>query len=516
MKSFRFLVSLIVPSVMVTLVVLCSCAQEVPESGVAIAAPPRITPDYADVVIPPNIAPLNFAIDEPGGRYFARIHSLSGTPVEVASTTGKIIIPPEPWKALLSENAGQDLQIDVYVKTEAGTWNRYQTIINHIATEPIDSHLVYRYMMPSSYFPKQMRICQRDLESFGEDIVLDTKSFENGCAHCHTFVGNDPDKILIGIRSTSFPSATVYAHDGVVEKISAKFGYTAWHPSGKIATYSVNKVRQFYHTARREIHDVVDLDSAIFYYDVAAQTIKKAAALADKQRLETYPAWTPDGKYLYFCSAPLLWTDMETVPPQHYDEVRYDLMRISYDVETDTWGTLETVLSAAKTGQSLLLPRVSPDGRFLLFCMSRYGCFPIYQPTSDLYLMDLKTGKYEKAPINSDYADAWHSFSSNSRWAVFSSKRLGGLFTRPFISYLDADGQMHKPFVLPQEDPRFYDSNHYVYSVPELITRPVAVETEALVQAIVSPTQIGVNAVTGATPAAGGTEAYKKGRQTVQ
>ena len=501
---------------MVTLLALCSCESEVPESATGIARRPRITPDGDGIVIPPNIAPLNFVIDEPGAEYLATIRSASGTPLKVASKTGRIVIPQRPWRALLSQNAGRDLQVDIHIKTEAGSWNRYETITRHIASEPIDSHLVYRYMMPSSYFPKQMQICQRHLESFEEETVLDSASFGDGCAHCHSFVGNDPGRILIGVRSTSFPSATVYAHDGQVDKIGAKFGYTAWHPSGRIATYSVNKVRQFYHTARAEIHDVVDLDSAIFYYDVTEQTIKKTPALADRQRLETYPAWTPDGKYLYFCSAPLLWTDMERVPPQRYDEVKYDLMRISYDVETDTWGTLETVLSAAETGRSILLPRISPDGRFLLFCMSEYGCFPIYQPTSDLYVMDLVAGEYAEAPINSEYADAWHSFSSNGRWVVFSSKRQGGLFTRPFISYVDAGGRMHKPFVLPQEDPFFYSACYHVYSVPEFITKPIAVRPDALVQTIVSPSQISVNAVTGATPAVGGTEAYKEGQQTVQ
>ena len=143
---------------------------------------------------------------------------------------------------------------------------------------------------------------------------------------------------------------------------------------------------------------------------------------------------------------------------------------------------VETVLSAAQTGLSILLPRVSPDGRFLLFCMSQYGCFPVYQPTSDLYLMDLQTGKYRKASVNSEYAESWHSWSSNSRWIVFSSKRQGGLFTRPFLSYVDANGETHKPFVLPQKHPSFYESCYRVYSVPELIAGPVTVDSEALVQ----------------------------------
>jgi hypothetical protein len=516
MKSGRSLIVRLVLPALVTALLVVSCRDEKPHAPVAVARQPKIAPDYAGIVIPPNIAPLNFTIDEPGDRYVARIHSTSGEPIEVVGRTGEILIPPARWKGLLGANAGQELRVDVYVRTGAGKWSQYETITNTIAPEAIDSHLVYRFMMPSSYFPKQMRICQRNLENFEEQTLLDTESFGKGCANCHSFVGNRPDQMLLGIRSTSFPSATAYVHDGRIEKIGAKFGYTAWHPSGKLAVYSINDVRQFFHTTRPEIHDVIDLDSLIVYYDLAKNQTKTAPALSDKKRLETYPAWSPDGKYLYFCSAPLLWEASETVPPKRYQEVRYDLMRIGYDIETDTWGTLETVLSAARTGQSILLPRISPDGRFLLFCLCQYGCFPVYQPTSDLYLMDVQTGQYRKASANSEYSESWHSWSSNSRWIVFSSKRQGGLFTRPYLSYVDANGETHKPFVLPQEHPSFYESCYSVYSVPELIAGPVAVDSEALLQTIVSPTQIGVNSVTGATPKTNSTEAYKKGRPSVQ
>lgn len=493
-----------------------SCDEEGPTSPKAVARLPEITPDFAGVVVPPNIAPLNFIIDEPGEGFAARIHSASGEPIEVVGKTSEIVIPLEKWKHLLTANAGNDLHVDVLVKTKNGQWNQYQTIDYAIAKEPIDSHLVYRFMKPSSYFPKRMRICQRNLETFDEKVLLDTRAFDNGCANCHSFVNNAPDRMLFGTRSLSFPSATVYVHDGQIDKIGAKFGYTSWHPSGRIVTYSINDVRQFFHTAQAEIHDVIDLDSLIVYYDVAKHETRTTPALSDKKRLETYPTWTPDGTYLYFCSAPLLWTDMQTVPPKQYREVRYDLMRIRYDVETDVWGPLETVLSAAETGRSILLPRVSPDGRFLLFCMSEYGCFPVYQPSSDLYLMDLSTGQYRKAAINSEYAESWHSFSSNSRWIVFSSKRQGGLFTRPFISYLDETGEAHKAFVLPQQHPSFYESCCQVYSVPELVTGPVDVDGEALVKTITGSEQIGVNSVTGATPRTTSRAAYKKGQSSVQ
>ncbi len=112
--------------------------------------------------------------------------------------------------------------------------------------------------------------------------------------------------------------------------------------------------------------------------------------------------------------------------------------------------------------------------------MCPYGCFPAFQPSSDLYLLDLATGAYGKPPINSEFSESWHSWSSNSRWIAFSSKRQGGTFTRCYLSYVDTAGRAHKPFVVPQRNPEFYDSFLKTFSVPELIAGPVAVSPAAL------------------------------------
>jgi Tol biopolymer transport system component len=308
-----------------------------------------------------------------------------------------------------------------------------------------------------------------------------------------------------------YGSSTLLARHGSVSKIGAKWGYTAWHPSGTVVVYSLNDVRQFFHAGRPEVRDVVDLDSALVCYLVEEQRAVCPAPLAEKDRLETYPAWSPDGQYLYFCSAPILWKDRNQVPPENYDKVKYDLRRVPYDVQTQQWGPAETVLFAEQTGLSILLPRISPDGRFLLFCMCAYGCFPAFQPSSDLYLMDLATRKYQRLAINSEDSESWHSWSSSSRWIAFSSKRQGGLFTRTYLSYVDADGQAHKAFVLPQQDPGYYDSLMETYSVPELVRGPVQAGRTSLARAARANAAITVEIpLTMATPKATKTAPYQE------
>ena len=76
---------------------------------------------------------------------------------------------------------------------------------------------------------------------------------------------------------------------------------------------------------------------------------------------------------------------------------------------------------------------------------------------------------------NSKDVDSYHSWSSNSRWLAFSSRRDDGLYTRPYFTYVDAQGKEHKPFMLPQADPDYYIAFMKSYNIPELITGPVPV-----------------------------------------
>jgi len=476
--------------------------------------PPKIQPDYCDTVIPPNIAPLNFLVEESGSQYCVKIHSIKGRAIQIFSRSPKIMIPQNQWHELLNANRGEQLNFDVFVNTAnapAATekWNRFSSITNQIAKEDIDGFLVYRRIHPGHGFWRKMGIYQRNLNRFDESLILDNGYFKEGCLNCHTFCNNRTDKMFIGIRSAFYGSSVLLIEDDDVNKIGTKFGYTSWHPSGKVAAYSINKVHQFFHTAASEVRDVIDLDSLLAYYLVDSKTIKTTPAISQKDRLETYPAWSPDGRYLYFCSAPLTWSDKHIIP-NYYNEIKYDLVRISYDIDSDTWGELETVLSAQDTGLSILLPRISPDGRWLLFCMCNYGCFPVYQESSDLYIIDLeaseRTGRYDyhRLEINSNKSESWHSFSSNGRWIAFSSKRRGGVFTRTYLSYVDRQGKVYNPLLLPQKDPSYYDSCLWTYSVPELIREPVGVTKERLGRVVRGRRKIsGQIPVTMATPKAG-------------
>jgi len=81
--------------------------------------------------------------------------------------------------------------------------------------------------------------------------------------------------------------------------------------------------------------------------------------------------------------------------------------------------------------------------------------------------------KYDPLSVNSSETESYHSWSSSSRWFVFSSRRIDGLYTRPYIAYIDENGNAAKPFLLPQRDPNFYDEFMKSFNIPEFTKGPM-------------------------------------------
>ena len=452
-----------------------------------LARPPRIRPDYRGLVIPPNLAPLNFAVEEPGRQFCLKISAADGDSLSVASDTPSLEIPIGPWRKLLQAHRGKPLDFDLYARGDDGRWSRFETFRNTVADAEVDRYAVYRLIRPVYNYFVRMGIYQRDLESYEETPVLRNAAFKNGCVNCHAFASGSPDRMLLQVRGGG-TTGMVLVREGAVETVNTKaFGgnpaaYSAWHPGGRAIAFSINALQQFFHSLG-EPRDVFDWGSDIGLYLVDSNTVITSPKLADPMRLETFPAWSPDGRWLYFCSAPPLSLE-------RFREVRYDLFRIRYDPERESFGGLEAVLAAKEAGGSLLEPAVSPDGRFLLFTICDYGSFPVFQRSADLALLDLgalPARRFQRLACNSPESDSWHAWSSNSRWIIFASKRRDGVFGRLYLSYVGEDGAAcGEPVLVPQRDPAFYDSCLNNYNRPELIKAPIRVHERDLARAILA------------------------------
>jgi tricorn protease-like protein len=246
--------------------------------------------------------------------------------------------------------------------------------------------------------------------------------------------------------------------------------YTAWHPNGELIAFSVNKILVNFTSNASKMVEVWDNASDLMIFNTNTNTITTSPKVSSGSR-ENLPCWSPDGKWLYFISAPKINKDTTNL---FFD--KYSLLRIPFDSQTMTWGDVDTVLSSKTTGKSITFPVVSPDGRYVLFCMINHGYFSIFDKNSDLYLLDLSTRDYKRLDIiNSPSTDSYHAWSKNSRWLVFSSKRMDDLCSRPYFTYFDNKGNFHKPFVLPQKDLDFYQEDTWNYNLPVLVDGKVAI-----------------------------------------
>ncbi|HDZ76485.1 MAG TPA: hypothetical protein ENH41_00150 [Candidatus Omnitrophica bacterium] len=436
-----------------------------------------ISPDYSDTVIPPNIAPLNFYIKDKAERYFVRMSARLGGDITIYSRSAAIKIPVKKWRRLLAKNKGGNLRWEIFVRKQ-NRWRRYKPVINKIANEEIDGFLVYRELFPQFYRKINMKIYQRNLENYARKVILDSKTVSGGCFNCHTFLRKKTNKFIIQVRHKGKNYMALYDEGKISLIMPALYkpgsAYLSWHPGGDLIAISVNMAyrifNRFFGGVPEEMLEYGDISGDIAVYNIKTNIVTTTRDISRPDRVETQPEWSPDGKYLYFISAP-------RVSIEEYEKIKYDLMRIGYDEKKNAWGKPELLISAKEAGLGVTFPKVSPDGKYLLFCMTDRSSFSILRGKTDLYLMDISSGVYRKLEINSERTDSYHSWSSNSRWFAFVTKRDDGVFAKTYFSYLDDEGNASKPFILPQKDPYFYDTFTGSYNVPELISEPVRVNS---------------------------------------
>ncbi|MDR1645646.1 MAG: hypothetical protein LBS05_07490 [Tannerellaceae bacterium] len=434
---------------------------------------PTLFPDYTDVTIPASIAPLNFRVE---GVYDAVDVVVEGSRqgrIHLQRKRATMAIPPDRWNRLLEENKGSDLNVTVAVK-QAGRWIRYRSFPIHVSDAPIDYGLAYRLIPPGYEVYGKMGIYQRQLSDFSQNALIENTLLPGNCVNCHSFRMGDPGLMSLHIRGAY--GATLLLSEGQLHLYNTKTDrtisncvYPYWHPSGRYIAYSVNETRQVFHEHKDKRVEVVDARSDIMVYNLESNELFTCPQLTSADAFETFPAFSPDGRTLYFCSA-------EARPvPNEYNQIRYNLCRIAFDPESGTFGSdVDTLVATSGMERSVSFPRPSYDGKYLMYTLADYGNFSIWHKEADLWLLDLATGhSRELDEVNSSDVESYHSWSSNSRWFVFSSRRMDGLYTRPYIASIDEAGRVGKPFLLPQKDPAYYESSLYSFNIPEFVAGPV-------------------------------------------
>jgi Tol biopolymer transport system component len=244
--------------------------------------------------------------------------------------------------------------------------------------------------------------------------------------------------------------------------------FCAWSPDGTKLAISANQYIVAAEPITLETQMAGENTSDIGIYDVEQGTTWLLPGADREDRLEIHPEWTPDGKQIVFATA---------APGRHPAFVPFDLAIIPYN---DGEGGKPTLIpGASANGRSNYYPRFSPDGRW--FCFNESDGGDLIRSSSDLYLMPATLdAPPHKLECNVPFAaDSWHSWSSNSRWILFASKREDGTYARLYMTEIDDQGHASPAIRLPEREDLLESFN-----IPEFVAHVPPVSEHGLYEAI--------------------------------
>jgi len=470
--------------------ILISC-DTVPENAQYVDKLPIIYPDYTGVTIPDSIAPLDFSMaDDSYSKIYVEIKGARGGEVYAEGHYADFDI--DEWHHLVSINKGSTLRVTVYAERE-GHWTKFREFPIYVSRYGLgDWGITYRRIAPSYESYSDMGIYERDLSNFEERALLVNAEIGGMCVNCHTPNATRPNQYVFHVRGEN--GCTYIHHDGKSEVLQAKNAelggsmvYPSWHPSGRYCAFSTNKTSQMFHFSKARRIEVYDSSSDIFVYDVAKHTILCDTTTMTQLNAENCPAFSGDGKWLYFTSA------RRQSYPDNYDKERYDLCRIAFDSSKGRFvGRVDTLVHASAIAKSITWPRPSYDGRYVMYTQMDYGYFSVWHPEADLYLLDLRTMQARPLhEVNSRHSESLHAWTANSHWFLFTSRRDDDHYTRIYLSSIDDKGRATKPFLLPQRDAkRYYARSLYSYNTPDFASKPAQIDCYDAGREIMRPERI--------------------------
>lgn len=432
---------------------------------------PALYPDYVDVTIPYNIAPLNFQLDDMEGVDWVDVVLKGSRSGDIHISTRRLVdFDKQEWNELVNKNKGGEIIVTLSCR-KADKWYSYKPFKIYVSSDKIDHSVVYRRIQYGYEAVCEIGLYETRLDSHNDRLMI-----KGGCFNCHTSNRCNPKQSMWHFRSAQgrgVGATAVITGDSVMmldtktNETSGGFVYGYWHPAGRYIAYALTGPRCFIPLCEEPV-DEFDTFADLIIYDVKTNEIIKDERFATRDFFNA-PAFSPDGKTLYFSYS------KNKYMPVNYKELDYDLLSVSFDEKTGKLGDkVDTLFRASTMGKSVSFARPSYDGKYILFALCGYGMLSVYNKDSDLWLYDVRKKKARAlTEVNTDESESFHNWSSTSKWIVFSSRRDDGFYARLYFAHIDSKGRFSKPFMLPKKDPKtFYGDFTGIYSVPEFATAP--------------------------------------------
>jgi tetratricopeptide (TPR) repeat protein len=204
------------------------------------------------------------------------------------------------------------------------------------------------------------------------------------------------------------------------------------------------------------------------WYSRQTGVLRPLAGADDPRFVQMGAVWSPDSRYLVFARAPAADPNPPAVPLAKFAgdpnelQIAYDLYRIPF--RGGEGGAPEPIAGASRNGMSNTFPKVSPDGRWIVFVQCRNG--ELMRPDSQLYIVPAAGGQARRMRCNTPRMNSWHSFSPNGRWLVFSSKARSP-YTQMYLTHIDADGNDSPPILIDNST-----AANRAVNIPEFVNVP--------------------------------------------
>ena len=209
-----------------SLLLLASCAQT-HENAEQVDHYPNMYPDYADVTIPVNIAPLNFEIRDKHLTNIETILTIEGADANDADNTltatsnsQNLKFDLDDWKAFLQKAVNKNVKVQIYSKSDDGEWTAFKSFKWQVVGDSIDPYLTYRLIEPDYEVWNKIQIRQRCIENWKETILTDHHLQENRCMNCHAFGNQNPNLSMVYVRGEG--GGAILNRNGKLRKLNLK------------------------------------------------------------------------------------------------------------------------------------------------------------------------------------------------------------------------------------------------------------------------------------------------------
>ena len=476
-------------------------AEAIAPAGAATAAPTlRITYPADGTLFPPeSVAPTVVWTDETGrvDRWNVVVRDDTGADVVTASVDTPRWRPSEDdWARIKQRSAERDAELVVagVDRTNPATTLSSSRVHLRTSKDPVGDSLFYREVplpfLTAVQDPSRIRWRYGTIDmQDGPPIVLQNLPV---CGNCHSFAdngsalgldvdyGNDKGAYAIMpvakhmvmddakiMTWSDFKRADGELTFGLLSRVS---------PTGRYVISTVKDRSVFVAMPDLMISQLFfPIKGILVVYDRETHTFAPLPGADDPQYVQTNAVWSHDGKYIVFARTKAYHAqrleqqnsalvDEKDVPEFTVEKqpFRYDLYRIPFN--DGKGGTPEPLRGASGDGMSNYFPKFSPDGKWIVFCKAK--SYMLLQPDSDLYIIPAEGGTARRLRYNTARMNSWHSWSSNSRWLVFSSK-VNGPYTQLFLTHIDENGNDTPPVLLER-----FTSSDRAANIPEFVKLP--------------------------------------------